>query len=182
MAAVRLTDREIPLAQKMDKPRIDLRGQTIAAGWIGIILVALVSSLAVGSQWETVLRYSNASTFGVTDPVFDQDIGFYFFKWPLLQLLTTWGMWLIGLALVGAAAVHVSGQVQSGKIDLKPAALIHLTLLAAAFLAFRAWGYYLQRYVVLYSVHGALHGAGYTDIQVRLPAKTRWRSSWRLPR
>ncbi len=170
LAAVRLTDREVPLAQKMDKPRIDLRGQTIAAGWIGVILVALVASLAVGSQWETVLRYSNASSFGVTDPVFGQDIGFYVFKWPLLQLLTTWGLWLVGLALAGAAAVHVSGQVQSGKIQLQAGALIHLTLLAAAFLAFRAWGYYLQRYEVLYSVHGALHGAGYTDIHVRLPA------------
>ena len=170
LAAVRLTDREVPLAQKMDKPRIDLRGQTIAAGWIGIILVALVASLAVGSQWETVLRYSNASSFGVTDPVFGQDIGFYVFKWPLLQLLTTWGLWLAGLALAGAAAVHVSGQVQSGKIQLQTGALIHLTLLAAAFLALRAWGYYLQRYEVLYSVHGALHGAGYTDIHVRLPA------------
>jgi len=170
LAAVRLTDREVPLAQKMDQPRIDLRGQTIVAGWIGIILVALVSALAVGSQWETVLRYSNVSSFGVTDPVFGQDIGFYFFKWPLLQLLTTWGMWLVGLAAAGAAAIHVSGQIQSGKIQLQAGALIHLTLLAAAFLALRAWGYYLQRYEVLYSVHGALHGAGYTDIHVQLPA------------
>jgi len=170
LAAARAAGRRVPVAFKINQPRIDLEEQIMAASWIGAILVALVAGLAVGSQWETVLRFSNAASFGISDPVFGQDIGFYLFKWPLLQLLANWGLWLVGLALVGVALVYVGDQLQSGEIKLQPAARVHLTLLAVAFLALKAWGYYLQRYDVLYSVHGALHGAGYTDIHVRLPA------------
>ena len=170
LVAIRQTGRQVPQAQKMSQPRINLRGQAIGAVWIGVVFVSVIIALAVGSQWETVLRYLNAASFGTSDPVFGQDIGFFFFEWPFLQFLANWALWLVGLSLVGTTAVYISGQIQTGKIQVTPAALIHLTVLAAVFLGIRAWDYHLQRYEVLYSVHGALHGAGYTDLQVRLPA------------
>ncbi len=170
LVAVRLSGGQIAVARRIDLPRVELRAPAIIVGWVFAGLVALIAGLAVGSQWETLLRFSNATAFGLQDPVFGRDIGFYFFKWPLLKLLAGWGLWLVGLALVGVAIVHVGSQVQTGRIQLQPSMLAHLTILAAAFLGLRAWDYHLQRYDVLYSVHGALHGAGYTDLQVRLPA------------
>jgi uncharacterized membrane protein (UPF0182 family) len=170
LVAVRLSGGKIAVARRIDLPQVNLRAPAIVVGWVFAGVVALVAGLAVGSQWETLLRFSNAATFGAQDPVFGRDIGFYFFKWPLFKLLVGWGLWLVGLALVAVAVVHVGSQVQTGQIQLQPSMLAHLTLLAAAFLGLRAWDYHLQRYDVLYSVHGALHGAGYTDLQVRLPA------------
>ena len=171
LLAVRMTGR-FPRVQRLAEKqlKIDWRSQSVALAWMGVVLVALVAGLAVGGQWETVLLFFNQTAFGSTDPVFGQDIGFYFFSWPFLQLLANWGLWLVGLSLVGSLFVHAGDQIQAGRIHLDPAGLIHLTILAAVFLGLRAWDYYLQRYDVLYSVHGALQGAGYTDIHVRLPA------------
>lgn len=168
--ATRLTSRNRPFTQGVSLPRINLRWSPTILAWTSTIMIGLIAGLVVGDQWETVLRFFNSSSFGVQDPVFGQDIGFYVFRWPFFRLLANWGLWLVGLALVGAAAIHLSVQSQAGKARLRPDTLIHLTLLAAAFLAFRAWDYHLQRFSVLHSMTGALHGAGYTDLQVRLPA------------
>ncbi len=169
-AAARLSDIKIAVAQRANIPRFNVRTQAIAVGIVFAGLVAVVAGLAVGVQWETVLRYLNATTFGIQDPVFLRDIGFYVFRLPLLRLLADWGLWLVGLALVAAAAIHVGGQMRTGQIQLKPGMLAHLTVLAAAFLGLRSWDYHLQRYDLLYSSHGVLHGAGYADLRVRLPA------------
>ena len=171
LIAARATGR-YPAVQRLtvSKININLRDQTVTLAWLGAILVALFAGIMVGAQWETVLRFLNASEFGTLDPVFGRDIGFFFFEWPLLQLLANWGLWLVGLSLVGALLVHAGDQIQAGRLMVEPAGLVHLTALAAAFLGLRAWSYYLQRYGVLYSVHGALHGAGYADLFVRLPA------------
>lgn len=160
-----------PLVQNLDsRLKIKLRDQTLAISWIGAAFIALVAGLTVGGQWQVILNYFNASTFGINDPVFGQDIGFYVFRWPFLKILSNWGMWLVAFALIGTALVRGSDQIDTRRIKLEPGALIHLTILAALFLALKAWDYYLQRYDILYSVHGALHGAGYADINVRLPA------------
>ncbi len=168
--ASRPAGRGIPTTRRMNLPQVDVRRQVILAGWAGAILVSIVAGMAIGGQWEAILRYLNAASFGVIDPVFERDLGFYVFQWPLLQFLANWGLWMIGLALVGVALIYLSSQVQTGDIRLDSPALIHLTILAALFLAVRGVGYHLQRYDVLYSVHGALHGAGYTDLYIRLPA------------
>ena len=141
-------------------------GILLSTVWLGgNLLVA-----APGGEWETWLRFSNGSLFGINDPVFEQDIGFYVFRWPFLQFVNGWGLWLVGLAFVGSALVHFGDQLRDGRIQLRQNTLMHLTLLAAVFLGLKSWGFYLQRYEVLYSAHGALYGAGYTDLHVRLPA------------
>ncbi|MBN1314684.1 MAG: UPF0182 family protein, partial [Anaerolineales bacterium] len=160
-----------PIVRTLDnRLNINLRDQTVALGWIGVILVSLIAGFAVGSQWQVGLDFLNGSAFGKTDPVFGQDIGFYVFRWPFLQLLANWVLWLVGFALFGVAIIRGSEQIDTRRIKLDAGAIVHLTLLAALFLAVRAWEYHLQRYDILYSVHGALHGAGYTDINVSLPA------------
>lgn len=55
--AMRLTGRQVPIAQRVSLPRINLRGRSITIAWIGAIMVALLTALAVGDQWETLLRY-----------------------------------------------------------------------------------------------------------------------------
>lgn len=170
LAAARLSQVKIAVAASVDRPRFNFRSQAIVVGSVFAALTAMVAGFAVGAQWEIVLRYVNATSFGIQDPVFLRDIGFYTFSWPMLKLLADWGLWLVGLALASSAAIHVGSQVRTGKVQLQPGMLAHLTVLAAAFLGLRSWDYHLQRFGLLYSAHGALHGAGYADLRVRLPA------------
>jgi uncharacterized protein len=170
MVAARLTGR-YPRVQRLNQRlQINLRNQAVAVGWIGVAVVTLFGGLIVGAQWETGLQFLNASTFGIEDPVFQRDLGTYFFQWPFLKLLAGWSLWLVGLALVGAALIHAGDQLQTGRIQLDSKAIGHLTVLAAAFLGVRAWNYSLARFEVLFAVRSGLYGAGYTDLNVTLPA------------
>ena len=170
VVAARMTGRYPRVRRLNQRVQISFRNQAIVLGWAGVAVVTLFGGLIVGAQWETVLQFLNASAFGIADPVFGRDLGYYFFEWPFLKLLAGWGLWLVGLALVGAALIHAGDQLQTGRIQLDANAIGHLTALAAAFLGVRAWNYWLQRYEVLFAARNGLHGAGYTDLNVTLPA------------
>ncbi len=51
-------------------------------------LIALVTAVSMGSQWETMLRFSNSTPFGIADPVFGMDVGFFAFTLPFYSLIT----------------------------------------------------------------------------------------------
>ena len=45
---------------------------------------ALLAAAVVQSQWEEWLLFVNRQDFGITDPQFGTDIGFYLFQLPFL--------------------------------------------------------------------------------------------------
>ncbi len=170
LVAVRLAPRYPPIARLDDRFQVNLRSQIVVIAWVLVAVASLGAAAAVGAQWEGFLRFLNGAEFGLADPIFGRDVGFYVFRWPLLQLVANWWLWMTALAAIVSGLIHVGEQVQTGRIRLQPAALAHLTVLAALFLGFRSWEYHLQRYSVLFAANSALYGAGYTDLHVRLPA------------
>src|SRR5262245_25840809 len=40
-----------------------------------------------GTQWQAYLQFRNALPFGIVDPLFSRDIGFYFFNLPFYRFL-----------------------------------------------------------------------------------------------
>ena len=48
------------------------------------LLFGLLGGLAASSAWETVLQAANATPFGIQDPVFGRDIGWYVFTLPAI--------------------------------------------------------------------------------------------------
>ena len=125
------------------------------------------------AQWETFIRFRNAGAFGVADPVFGRDVGFYVFTYPFLlgafQFLTL----LLTATLAVVAAIYVlSRGIRFGPRGLVAGAWAkgHLLGLAAAFLLVKAWGYSLDALGLLFSAGGASFGASYADVSARLPA------------
>src|SRR6202008_4357286 len=59
-----------------------------------------------------------------------------------------------------------------GAPRLSPAAGRHLSALLAVFLLLKGGGHLLQRYDLLLATTGVVFGAGYTDLQIRLPFLT----------
>lgn len=134
-------------------------------GWMG--------GYVASTRWDTWLRYRHAQSFGVTDPVFHHDLGFYLFKYPLFQFVSGW---LFTTLLLGFAATAVVYYLEGAMAFDEPrarvsnAARVHLSvLLGLAFLA-KAWDYWLDRFGLLFQSSGLLFGAGYTDLHARLPA------------
>jgi uncharacterized membrane protein (UPF0182 family) len=125
------------------------------------------------TQWQDWLLFRNHQSFGVTDPLFGQDIGFFVFRLPFAEFVVNWlfGAFVL-ITLVTAAIHYLNGgirlQVQGRKVT--PQAKVHLSVLFAALAIIRAAGYWLSRYSLTGSTRGVVRGATYTDVNAQLPA------------
>jgi uncharacterized protein len=136
-------------------------------------LFGLTSGVAVSAQWESLLLFLNGGEVGIADPQFDTDVGFYLFQLPFLGFLQTWlftSLILVGLLTAGAHYLLGGIRPEAPEEKVLPSVKTHLAILLAAILAVRAWGYWLDRYGLLYSERGPTTGAAYTDINAELPA------------
>ena len=53
-------------------------------------VLAFLIGLSASAEWQTLLLYRNARTFGVTDPLFERDVAFYVFQLPLWRRGLSW--------------------------------------------------------------------------------------------
>jgi len=54
---------------------------------ISAIFLSLIFGLVTSSQWEMVLRFTNAANFNVIEPLLGRDVAFYIFSLPLYNFL-----------------------------------------------------------------------------------------------
>ena len=148
--------------------------RTINLALVGVSLVlGLLNGLGAISQWDSILLLLNQHSFGILDPIFSQDVGFYVFALPVYRFLRGWLLELLLITLVGSAALYVVVQLASWRqfrLWLTRRATLHLASLGALFLLVVAWGYKLSAFGLLYSPQGVTFGASYTDVHVRLLA------------
>ena len=139
---------------------------------LGTILLSVIVGLAAQANWEVILRFFNEQPFGITDPVFHREIGFYVFSLPFLQLLRGWFLGALIITLLGSAGVYaLSYTVQRIRFDLARPVLTHVGGLVIAILGLFAWGYWLGIWELVFSSQGVVFGAGYADMHARLPAQ-----------
>ena len=135
--------------------------------------VALLFAFALFAQWDTYLRFRYGESFGVADPLYDVDVGFYVFHLPFYEMLqrALLVLLIVTLAIVVANYVFLGALSQGRRSN--PAvggrAASHISALLALLVADLGWGFYLGHYELLYSTMGVVYGAGYTAANV-----TRW--------
>ncbi|HEV8063659.1 MAG TPA: UPF0182 family protein, partial [Acidimicrobiales bacterium] len=123
------------------------RYQTIIAGHKFALrtVVSFLLALAVGSgapsQWQNWLLFLHGGNFGIRDPQFHRDVGFYVFRLPFLSFLVGWTqVALIVLFIVCVVAYYLNGGVRfsgpSPRVD--PRATAHLSVILAAMALLRA--------------------------------------------
>ncbi|MFD0967720.1 UPF0182 family membrane protein [Plantactinospora endophytica] len=142
---------------------------------IGVI-VGLFAGLSAQTRWSQWMLFRNSQSFGIEDPEFKIDIGFYVFQFPFLRYLLGVGFTAVVLAVIGSLAMHyVFGGVRLQGIGdrMTNAARAHLTTLVAVFVLLKALAYVLDRRAMLLEFNEGvdLYGAGYADINALLPAK-----------
>ncbi|MGK8558089.1 UPF0182 family protein [Nocardia gipuzkoensis] len=138
--------------------------------------LGLICGLIGQSSWMTVQLFLHGGAFGVSDPEFGHDIGFFVFDLPLYRLVVNWLFAAAILAFLASLATHYlfGGLRLSGSAPgLTHAARIQLAVLAGTFIAVKAAAYWLDRYSLLSSrrKEPTFAGAGYTDINAVLPAR-----------
>jgi uncharacterized membrane protein (UPF0182 family) len=137
------------------------------------IVVGILAGIAVSSSWQSFLLWANRESFGVKDPQFGMDIGFYVFELPLLDSVLSWLWTALLLALIGSLATHyLLGAIrpESGLRGVASGALVHISVLLGLLAMVKAGQYWLGTYHLNFSSRGVVTGASYTDVNAHLPA------------
>lgn len=136
------------------------------------LLVGLMVTTPLISQWELFAAWFHRSDFGVKDPVFAQDSSFFVFSLPVFSELTTLLFYVVVTAgLFTLARYYLQGNLSTKIAEIPNHTRIHVSVLLAVMAAIIGLRYYLDRYVLLLGVHDKFSGASYTDIHAVLPAK-----------
>ncbi|HXY28173.1 MAG TPA: UPF0182 family protein [Acidimicrobiales bacterium] len=174
----RIAGHDIVLAQEDELVR---RYQQYVRPYAGRIYVALALVLAlIGAsgtigQWNNWILFRHGGNFGVTDPLFHKDIGFYVFDLPFLTFVVNWTLAILIVTLAVSVVFHYFNggiQPQRGVPRVRPPVKAHISVLLALIALDKAAGYVLQRYSLVNAQDGYVDGAGYTDVHARLPAET----------
>jgi uncharacterized membrane protein (UPF0182 family) len=138
------------------------------------IVMALIAASGTIGEWQNWILFRHGGNFGVKDPQFGKDVGFYVFKLPFLNFIVDWTLAILIVTLVVSMIFHyLNGGIlpQRGIPRVRPAVKVHLSVLLALIALTKAAGYVLQRWGLVNSHDGYVDGAGYTDVHARLPAQ-----------
>jgi len=144
---------------------------------IGIpVFIGLLSGIVAQTYWPQIQLFLHGGNFGVTDPEFGKDLGFYAFDLPFYRLVLSYLFVAVFLAFVANLLGHYlfGGIRLSGRAGaLTHPARIQLIVLVGVLMLLKAAAYWVDRYELLSHTRSGkpFTGAGYTDINAVLPAK-----------
>ncbi|MEF8822900.1 MAG: UPF0182 family protein [Desulfohalobiaceae bacterium] len=132
------------------------------------------------NAWRTVWIYANSVSANVSDPIFFKDAGFYIFDLPFYNSLISLFVLLVLFALAVAVAIWIDSSRGGGLEELLrtgrtarpltaalPVGPIYLCV--ALLLVLIGTGAFLARYEFMFSSTGVVTGAGWTDVNIRIP-------------
>ena len=92
-------------------------GQKLRLVRFGVATVfAFVFAAPAIGRWQDWLMFRNSKSFGISDPRFGNDVGFYMFKLPFVTFVIDWLFLAVAFITVLVLATHVL----SGGIVLQP--------------------------------------------------------------
>jgi len=135
--------------------------------------LGLVVGLQTSGLWQTFLLWRNRVPFGQRDALFNRDVGFYMFELPFQRAVFGWLFTTLVLTTLLVAAGHyvlggIRPQAETNRVAAQ--AQSHLCVLLGLIIALKAWGYWMDKYQLLFSPRGVVGGASYTDVKAQLPA------------
>ncbi len=139
---------------------------------------ALIGFIWGISNWSVILKFFYGASTGTTDPILGRDTGFYLFTLPFLDAVYAL---LLLFSLLSVISILAAGYLrfQDQELEFRSAEedrntekrLYHSVIISLVFLIFvLGYGKFVNRYHLLYSSWGAVTGAGWTDVHIRLPA------------
>ena len=149
-------------------------GQRLRLLRIGLAAVfgLMFAAPAIG-HWQEWLMFRNSKSFGISDPRFGNDVGFYMFKLPFITFVLDWLFIAVAFITVLVLATHVlSGGivVQPPRPKIRRATKAHLAVLLSVLAMVKAGDYWVTRYALTTANRGSFTGPNYTVVNAQLPA------------
>jgi len=139
----------------------------------GSIAIGVIVGASMAEHWDVFRLAFTGVQFGVSDPQFGRDVGFYVFSLPALRMVADWLPTVLVFVTLATALVHViDGAIQPWARfkGFAPHVKAHLSVLMGLIVASKAFDYYLDIYELNFSPRGQVVGASYTDVHAQLPA------------
>jgi uncharacterized membrane protein (UPF0182 family) len=150
------------------------QGAHTTYGWtLALLFLSVFMGLSAFDSWMTFLQYMYHSQFGVADPIFLKDAGFYVFTLPLLSFLQKWFLVALFLVFVAVGLSYYLDHaivIQENSVYIYSRVKSHLGVLGGLFFLNLAWLYRLKLYSLMYSSSGVAYGASYSDVHAQIPA------------
>src|SRR5438094_4760919 len=134
--------------------------------------LGLLFGMGAAGGWLSMLQFLHRTPFGVTDPVFGRDVGYYVFTLPVIAGAISLVIAVTTLTLAAAVGLYVLRRdvVLFGRqVTVEPSARLHLAVLIALLFVLAALRVYFVRLPgLLYSTTGPLVGASFADLHATL--------------
>jgi len=150
-----------------------------------LVVSFLISFSFSSSYWYRILQFSNATSFGKKDPLFNLDVSFYVFRLPLIE--TFYGVLMTILVLLVVITFVTYGILISkdklfkggdltipfGRGDILTSGITkfagkQLAAVSSLIILIMSLGYGIKALNLVYSEKGVVFGAGWTDAHVTL--------------
>ena len=135
---------------------------------IAILVISLIFGILLSTHWELFLRFTNSTSFGILDPVYDKDVGFYIFQLPLYSVIRSWLLILSLASLVSVGVLAFVNFTARGERFVIPSGLkMHMIAVGAVVVLVAAAGQILGMYHLVHSDNGVVFGATYADVNAK---------------
>ncbi len=137
------------------------------------LVLAIIIALPFYDQWEESLLFLYGPKTGILDPLYQNDVSFYLFSFPVYELIQKELLIALSLLFIFIALLYwIEHRVIIRDRRAYPLGVkIHLTgLILLVFLAV-GWGFMLQRFGLLYvnQHQPVFYGPGFVEIRYHLP-------------
>ncbi|NOQ37215.1 MAG: UPF0182 family protein [Methylococcaceae bacterium] len=137
------------------------------------LILAVMIAAPFYEQWESALLFFFGDTAGISEPVYGHDISFYLFSYPIYMLIqqelliTSIILFFMVSCLYWIEHIFVPDQSNEYPLGAK----VHLTILLGFVALFVVWGFFLDRFSLLYdnSHEPVFFGPGFVEIRYELP-------------
>jgi uncharacterized protein len=176
--ADRFAPEEIDPAEN-DELVVRYRESVFPRGRIVRIAVSAVFALLAGTgadrEWNNWDLFRYHTSFGISDPEYHRDIGFYVFQLPFINFLLGWFFEAFVVVLIVTLVAHyLNGgiRLQSAQRGLTGAVKTHISVLLGILALIKAVDYYYERLELVLSRSHVVNGATATSVHADKPAKT----------
>lgn len=143
--------------------------------FVAVIVLTLIVAQWGAVKWEQFALFINGIDMGITEPILKNDLGFYIFSLPFIETLRGF----IGFTIVITSIIVFLNYlfrggiiITQGFLSMEKRARLHIFILLGLVIVFVASGFYIDRFNILLKSDTVVSGAGYTDVNVRLPVLT----------
>jgi uncharacterized membrane protein (UPF0182 family) len=138
------------------------------------LIFAVLGGIGADRQWNHWDLFRYQVSFGIKDPQFHRDVGFYVFELPFIRFLISWAFEAVVVTLIVTVVFHyLNGGIlpQAARERVRPAVKAHLSVLLGVLAIIKAVGYYYDRLALVLSRTHVVDGATATSVHADAPAK-----------